>query len=240
VHVDFTDHDCGPGTLVWLRPGQVTQPPTAPSGLDGHAVLFAPAFPPRTKTLRQLLDDEYDTAVWQLAPQAHTTVSATVRQLAEDYATACGMSAPVGPGTVTPPLGIELLRHQLTVLLLRIAALPRPPGTHDAGGDETYLRFRRELESRFHQTRQVEGYARLLGYSAKTLNRVCRTATGRSAKQVVDGRVVLEAKRLLAHTDLPAATIGHRLGFTEATNFGKFFVHHVGVTPGEFRAAQVR
>ncbi|NBM17707.1 AraC family transcriptional regulator [Streptomyces sp. GC420] len=243
-NVDFTDHECAPGTLLWLRPGQVRRDPVAPPGLDGYAVRFAPSAPSRSPSLRRLLDDTYDIGVWRLAPQARTTVTATVRQLAEDYATACGMSAPAGPGTVTPPLGVELLSHQLTVLLLRIAALPLPPG-EDAGGDRavrsevraTYRRFRRELECHFDRTRQVEVYARLLGYSAKTLNRVCRAATGRSAKQVVDGRVVLEAKRLLAHTDMPAVTVGRRLGFTEATNFGKFFTHHAGVTPGEFRSA---
>jgi AraC-like DNA-binding protein len=60
--------------------------------------------------------------------------------------------------------------------------------------------------------------------------------TGRSAKQYVDARVTLEAKRLLAHTTLPVAVVGRRLGFAEATNFGKFFRREAGVTPGSFRA----
>ncbi|MFF4345971.1 helix-turn-helix domain-containing protein [Streptomyces sp. NPDC001530] len=235
--VDFVDHECGPGTLLWLRPNQVQENAAAP-GLDGHAVLFTPAFLPPSQVLRGLLEDQYETAVWHLdAPEALRTLTATVVQLAEDYATACGMSVPAGHTTATPPLGIELLRHQLTVLLLRIAALPTPPGAAEPGAvpDETYLRFRREVEQHFHRTRQVEDYAQFLGYSAKTLNRACQAATGHTAKQVVDRRVVLEAKRLLAHTDLTAAAIAQRLGFTEATNFGKYFTHHTGMPPGDFR-----
>jgi AraC-like DNA-binding protein len=46
---------------------------------------------------------------------------------------------------------------------------------------------------------------------------------------------VLEAKRLLAHTDAPSATISRRLGFTEATNVGTFFTRRAGTTPGAFR-----
>nr|WP_296377757.1 MULTISPECIES: helix-turn-helix domain-containing protein [unclassified Pseudonocardia] len=48
----------------------------------------------------------------------------------------------------------------------------------------------------------------------------------------------MEAKRLLAHTDLPVAAVGRRLGFTEPTNFGKFFARLTGQTPGAFRDAQ--
>jgi AraC-like DNA-binding protein len=60
--------------------------------------------------------------------------------------------------------------------------------------------------------------------------------TGRTAKQAVDGRVALEARRLLACTPLPVAEIGRRLGFAEPTNFGRFFHREVGTSPGAFRA----
>ncbi len=50
--------------------------------------------------------------------------------------------------------------------------------------------------------------------------------------------MTLEAQRLLAHTDLPVATIGRALGFSEATNFGKFFTRQTGNTPGDFRRTQ--
>ncbi len=85
---------------------------------------------------------------------------------------------------------------------------------------------------------QAHEYAARLGYSLKTLNRACMLATGCTAKQLIDARVALEAKRLLAHTDLPVASISYRLGFTEPTNFGKFFTRATGQTPGAFRAAE--
>ena len=62
-------------------------------------------------------------------------------------------------------------------------------------------------------------------------------AAGHTAKQVVDLRIALEAKRLLVHSGATVAQIGHRLGFSEATNFVKFFRRLAGVTPLEFRAA---
>jgi AraC-like DNA-binding protein len=69
----------------------------------------------------------------------------------------------------------------------------------------------------------------------RTLTRACQAATGQPVKHVIDERVALEARRLLAHTDEPVAAIARRLGFSEPTNFGKFFTRHTGTTPGEFR-----
>jgi AraC-like DNA-binding protein len=70
------------------------------------------------------------------------------------------------------------------------------------------------------------------------VDRLSREAFGLSAKELIDARVVLEARRLLAHTSLPIATIGESLGFSEATNFGKFFLARTGERPGAFRARQ--
>ena len=72
----------------------------------------------------------------------------------------------------------------------------------------------------------------------RTLTRACLAVTGRSAKQVIDERVALQARRLLAATDEPIAQIGRQLGFPEPTNFGRFFTREVGVSPGAFRAAR--
>lgn len=40
---------------------------------------------------------------------------------------------------------------------------------------------------------------------------------------------------LLVYTDLSSAAIGHRLGFSEATNFTRFFTRDAGMSPGAFR-----
>lgn len=73
------------------------------------------------------------------------------------------------------------------------------------------------------------------GSSLKTLTRACTAAAGRTVKHVIDGRAALEARRLLAHTDEPVATIARRLGLPEPTDFGTFFTRHTGVTPGAVR-----
>jgi AraC-like DNA-binding protein len=61
-------------------------------------------------------------------------------------------------------------------------------------------------------------------------------SAGVGAKDFIDRRVVLEARRLLAHSDRSAAQIATQLGFSSASNFTKFFRQRTGASPIVFRA----
>lgn len=228
--VDFIRYPCRPGTLIWARPGQVIRYGAEP-GFDAALVRWAPDFLPPLRTANLLVDDLFGPVWCQLAGEDEDAVINEVSQLAVDSARRPDNN-----------LGDELLRHQLAVLILRVAMLlPQEsnsaPATLDSAAEAAaFLRFRREVERSFADTRRVEEYAARLGCSVRTLTRASMAATGRSAKQLIDDRVALEAKRLLASSDQPIAEIGYRLGFPEPTNFGRFFAREVGLSPGAFRA----
>jgi AraC-like DNA-binding protein len=100
----------------------------------------------------------------------------------------------------------DLLRLLLDVLLVRIARL-QPDSASQR--DPHFERFQQELERSFATTRNAADYAARIGYLTRSLNRICAEATGKTAKALIDARVVLEAKRLLVHTDLSSAA--HRI-----------------------------
>jgi AraC-like DNA-binding protein len=105
-----------------------------------------------------------------------------------------------------------------------------------AGRSETFELFRRAVEDGFTRSRRVQDYGAQLGYSVRTLTRATHRAAGIGAKELIDRRVILEAERLLAHTDLTSAQVSDQLGFDSPTNFGKYFQQRTGRTPGAFRA----
>jgi AraC-like DNA-binding protein len=134
-----------------------------------------------------------------------------------------------------------LMRSQMQSLLIRLQldGAPSAPGERvQPAALQRYQRFRAAVERDFARWHGVAHYAARLGCSEKSLTRAALQVTDRSAKAVISERLVLEAKRLLAHTLLPVAVIGDQLGFAEATNFVKFFSRETGLTPGAFRAEQ--
>ena len=125
------------------------------------------------------------------------------------------------------------LLHALLLVLRRCARSSTRPGPSSTRA--IFTLFRNEVEQRFATTRRVEDYERRIGYSSKTLSRAARAATGLNAKEYIDQRVLLEGRRLLAHTRLSAGEVAQRLGFSELTNFIKFFRRNSGESPAEFR-----
>lgn len=95
--------------------------------------------------------------------------------------------------------------------------------------------FKDLLESNYHKLKQVSNYAKIISVTEKRLNQATSKILGKSPKQMIDERVMLEAKRLLAHTNESVKEIGFELGFDEPTNFIKYFRKHSNSTPVEFR-----
>jgi AraC-like DNA-binding protein len=224
--IDFVEYRCAEHTVVWVRPGQVQR---FGSVVDGELVLFTAVVPAPSAEVAALLGDRPGGPVWHAGAAAYAGIRETARQLlleAESPGAAAG----------------DARRHLLSVLLLRIGRLDRvdPVGPAAADPDGIAARFADAVERDFASTHRVADYADRLGYSVRTLTRASAAATGRSARELVDARIALEAKRLLAYTDLPASAVGRRLGFSEPTNFGKFFLRRTGVTPAAFRRALVR
>ncbi|MBD0742399.1 helix-turn-helix transcriptional regulator [Streptomyces sp. CBMA152] len=235
--VDFVPRPCAPRTLLHVRPGQVQRFPADATGrlaeLDAVLVLFTAAFLPPLPLATPLLDG-FGPAHWTLSPGDYEALDRTLTEIAAEYHAAGSHQE-----DLDADLTVQLLRQLLGTLLLRVARLPHPDrATFPPTGGEVFRAFRYELERSFATIRSVQSYATRIGYSPRTLTRACQTATGRTAKQLIDARVVLEAQRLLVHTDLPVAAIGRTLGFSEPTNFGKFLARETGHTPGGFRTRQ--
>ncbi len=235
--VDFETQVMTPGSLLFLQPGQVHRFGDL-SGCDGWLLVFrAELLPSGPKAgadkavdgleLRRLA--EVQSTHLRLSAQARPAFTETFERMADDARRPASRALNA------------LLRSQMQTLLIRLQ-LDGAPSTADKRVQpavlQRYQRFRAAVENNFSRWHGIAPYAARLGCSQRSLTRAALIVTDRSAKVVLSERLVLEAKRLLAHTLLPVAAIGDQLGFVEATNFVKFFRRETGLTPGAFRAEQ--
>lgn len=78
-------------------------------------------------------------------------------------------------------------------------------------------------------------YAGKLGITVGHLTETVKAVYGISAGELLRNRLILEAKRLLAHTDYTMAEIADKLNYTDPSYFGRAFKRDTGQTPNSFR-----
>ncbi|KFX71723.1 hypothetical protein TMS3_0107315 [Pseudomonas taeanensis MS-3] len=71
--------------------------------------------------------------------------------------------------------------------------------------------------------------------SAAHLNALCRRLAGQSALQLINQRLLLEAKRCLVYTAMTINQVSDSLVFSEPAYFSRFFKRGSGLTPKAFR-----
>ena len=97
--------------------------------------------------------------------------------------------------------------------------------------------FFRQMEKSFREHRDVAYYADKLCLTPKYLSQMVKKATGRTAEQWIDYRVILEAKVLLQTTDMTVQQISQELNFPNQSFFGKYFKNLTGISPQKYRKA---
>ncbi|HEY4239527.1 MAG TPA: helix-turn-helix domain-containing protein [Kofleriaceae bacterium] len=216
--VDFRAVPLGAGAVTVVARGRIQQfVPQA--GLDAWMLVFEPEFLAPLAGAR-VLSPAWETPVLTPPRAELKELVALAALLAAEQA------RPLD--AVQAPAMEALLR----AIVLRLERLTAASG---AAPPDALTRFFTILERDCLTTRSVEHYAKAAGISARRLGELLGTHAGRTTKQVVDERVVLEQKRLLAHTSVSVKELAERTGFAEPTNLVKFFRHHTGTTPDRFR-----
>lgn len=95
--------------------------------------------------------------------------------------------------------------------------------------------FKTALELNFTTIKSPGAYADILNISSSYLNECVKTATGNSVSCYIQQRVILEAKRLLYHSDKSIKEIALELGYDDYSYFTRLFSKIVQMTPLAFR-----
>lgn len=95
--------------------------------------------------------------------------------------------------------------------------------------------FKSRLEQDFPRLKRPASYAHLQNISTAYLNECVKKATGQSVSYHIQQRIILEAKRLLYHSDKSVKEIAGELGYEDYPYFSRLFAKVAGMTPLVFR-----
>ncbi|MDE2371363.1 MAG: helix-turn-helix domain-containing protein [Burkholderiales bacterium] len=156
---------------------------------------------------------------------ADEAIAATVRLIGQEYAGRGSARSLVLRGLCGCLLG-------LTARAARGADAVAGP----AAASTLMRRFEAALEAHYLEHWKVADYARALAVSPTHLSRVARAATGAPASRLIDARVIREAQRHLAYTNMSVTTIADTLGYADLAYFSRVFARVAGLPPRAFRA----
>ena len=230
VHAaDFEEHAIGPQTVFLVSPRQV-HAMRVDSPLSGYKLAFTADF--------FVLDGRVADAVADL-PFFRVGASNPVLTPAGEEAARLRLITEdlLAEFTSRASWRREMLRARFQSLVLTLGRVAQRQGVKAPPVTGTSAKFRALVDKHFRRLHRVADYAALLALTPGHLNRLSKEATGEPASAVIEARLVLEAKRLLVHSDAPAAEIAAELGFPDPSYFGRFFRRHVGQSPRAFRAA---
>ncbi len=228
--VDFNPVKIKPNTILFLNKDTV-QRFDKKGGFDGKAILFTDSFFCKTdadiKYLRSsiLFNDLFSVSQIQMSKTA--SLFAHLFQLMEIELE--------NEKDISQPDILKNLLHNFLLLSERERRKQNFTEIKKSADLDYVMLFKDLLESNYRKLKQVSNYAKKISVTEKRLNQATSKILDKSPKQMIDERVMLEAKRLLAHTNESVKEIGFDLGFDEPTNFIKYFRKHSNSTPVEFR-----
>lgn len=90
------------------------------------------------------------------------------------------------------------------------------------------------IEKHFKTEKSATAYANMLHVSTRHLNRLTRNSIGKTTTQLITERVLLEAKRMLVHSNDSSTNIALTLGYEDYSYFSHLFKKWTTYTPSEF------
>lgn len=228
--IDFKEYAITANSIFFIYPGQVHQ--VIPEGLSkGWVLTFTNEFLVRSSITEQLINDVYlynnfgESPPLSLHDHEVEAYELLIKQIMNFY----------NDGTYS----IEAKGSLLKLFLIKshnLCTLSKNIELQSIEHGNPLLRsFKKHIDKYFTTKHKVSDYANMLTVTSDYLNKVVKSLTGKSAKEYIQNRIVVEAKRTLLFTELSNKELSYQLGFEEPSHFSNFFKKNTGVSPIDFR-----
>ena len=220
VHmIDYNEFPIEPGVVFFVSPGQVHKVVTDKEP-EGYVFLFTEAFlklnyiPREFITNLGLFSDMAATPPIVLDEKGRENLRHISRHIEELF-------------RGNEPFKEEAIGAYLKLFLIEcnkyapVKAIDNPQSLQSS---KILLRAFKEIVEEDYNTRlKVADAARKLNVTPDYLNTIIKESLGKTAKEYIQDRIILEAKRLGVHTNLSSKEIAFELGFDDPSHFSRFF-----------------
>jgi len=97
------------------------------------------------------------------------------------------------------------------------------------------IRFKKLVDQLYSEEHKVAYYSNELSVTSDYLNKYVKSQIGKSAKELIQDKILLEAKRSLIFSNISNKELSYQLGFDEPSHFSNFFKKFTQTTPKNFK-----
>lgn len=130
------------------------------------------------------------------------------------------------------------LEYLVGMLLIRLYRIPKQKNIFQSSDNSYKLHYRRFLNlirSTYSFKKNIDEYAKTLSITPGHLNRICKTISNKTPRDIIIDFFMSEAKSKMVDFNLSIADIGYELGFEDASYFSRLFKSRTHKTPTEYR-----
>lgn len=133
----------------------------------------------------------------------------------------------------------EMLRILLKLIILKSTRIWKQQHQLAEENKQVEVQFLRKfsklVEQHYKTHHTVADYADMLFITPKNLSKKISLLSKNTPNDIIKDRIILESKRLLAHTSLSVKEIAYSLNYEDDAYFVRFFTKHTGISPTSFR-----
>lgn len=230
IHViDFKEYPYQKGSILTIRKDQVHS--FRKSNAKGYLIIFTEEFVlshlgeggarKTSELFNELLFQQHS----KIQPEDQVAFDGLIEQILIEFNRSSDEHSP------------QIIRNLLQVLIRKTHRTRKvsPNFTLNKKYISQFLNFQKLVEENWQSHKTVIYYADTLNISSKTLNTIVQSVSKRTSKAIIDEISFINIKRFLINSDDSIKEIAYQTGFTEPTNFFKFFRRFSSLTPEEFR-----
>jgi len=130
-----------------------------------------------------------------------------------------------------------IIRAYLDIIIAKLSRYYRQSWVNQQTANVTYQMREHEslIEKHYKQLKLPRQYADKMNLTPKHLNEICKKGLNKTVGELIQVRVMLEIKRLLAYSSKNVSEIADELNFSDKSYFIRFFKKNMGITPEQFR-----
>lgn len=135
----------------------------------------------------------------------------------------------------------EILGAYLKILLINALRLKKKDSSQlfniDSNNKEHYLiqKLKDAIDDNYRDKHSPSDYAEMLNVTVKTLTRISKSYFNRTVSDIINSKIITEAKRELNLTTKTVKEIAFELGYNDEYYFSRFFKINTNISPTKYR-----